>query len=394
MPHDDGKIIRSLHEIYESAAHNSQDAWQAAYANLCGLVSAGPGSLHFLLKHELKVDALADTNTPGFVEEFNSKMLAQLPFRDQILGLKPGEHFLSSSQYPGDSFRNHPFYQEYFKKYGVFHVLHYCLFESDGAAAGITFARPEKMADFSAAEQSTLDEIVPHLQRAVRIHIELVKRQGLERIHLEALERIPQAVITVDETGQIITLTPSAMPLTEDDGVFVIEKNGTLSCTSQADTNSLRAVISGVFNPEKSKTNGFGGFIKLMTRNSHRPIAVAVFPFSQPGNIPGFNKRYAMLLISDPAGPLPDSTEQLRLLFSLTKREAEIAVLLAEGHSIAEISDLSATSLNTVRTHVKHVLHKVGANRQSGLVRIVLQLAGVRRVSTLFNLSLLLPAVL
>lgn len=52
---------------------------------------------------------------------------------------------------------------------------------------------------------------------------------------------------------------------------------------------------------------------------------------------------------------------------SLTKREKEILCLIAKGKSDRQISLESNTSINTVHTHRKNILHKLGKNKTAEL---------------------------
>ena len=55
----------------------------------------------------------------------------------------------------------------------------------------------------------------------------------------------------------------------------------------------------------------------------------------------------------------------------LTKREAEVAKLLAEGMGYQEIANRTFISINTVRTHVKSVYRKLGIDNRLDLYRIL-----------------------
>ena len=81
-----------------------------------------------------------------------------------------------------------------------------------------------------------------------------------------------------------------------------------------------------------------------------------------------------MLLISDPRADLSFPGELLQNLYGLTVGEARVAVELAQGRSVNEIVENRGRTSNTIRTQVKSAMIKMGAKRQSDLVRIVLNL--------------------
>jgi DNA-binding CsgD family transcriptional regulator len=64
-------------------------------------------------------------------------------------------------------------------------------------------------------------------------------------------------------------------------------------------------------------------------------------------------------------------TKHLQEAYGLTRSEADVAIRLADGDSIPEISDRRRSAVGTVRIQVKSVLLKMGARRQSEVVRIV-----------------------
>ncbi len=59
---------------------------------------------------------------------------------------------------------------------------------------------------------------------------------------------------------------------------------------------------------------------------------------------------------------------QVRAL-GLTPRELEVLELITEGLSTREIADRTNVSENTVKTHTKRVLEKLGARRRTEAIR-------------------------
>jgi len=76
----------------------------------------------------------------------------------------------------------------------------------------------------------------------------------------------------------------------------------------------------------------------------------------------------------DAAGPqLPGQAPQRQLLAQLTPREAQVLRLVAEGYSNDEIAGLLVIAESTAKTHVKHVLAKIGARDRAQAVVIAYQ---------------------
>ena len=72
------------------------------------------------------------------------------------------------------------------------------------------------------------------------------------------------------------------------------------------------------------------------------------------------------------AGRWETSEELLRRLFGLTAREASVLRALVEGGDTRGTRAGSGIGAETVKTHLRHVMHAVGARRQAELIRLVL----------------------
>jgi DNA-binding NarL/FixJ family response regulator len=57
----------------------------------------------------------------------------------------------------------------------------------------------------------------------------------------------------------------------------------------------------------------------------------------------------------------------------LSERELQIVELVVEGKSNREIADILFLSLDTVKSHLKHIFQKLGVNTRSKAIRIAIQ---------------------
>jgi DNA-binding CsgD family transcriptional regulator len=89
----------------------------------------------------------------------------------------------------------------------------------------------------------------------------------------------------------------------------------------------------------------------------------------------------AVLITLDAARPAEGSSDSARnaqRAYGLSPSEADIAVRLANGATIQEISDQRGSTVGTVRTQVKHIFSKMHARRQSDVVRLMAALGPPR----------------
>lgn len=70
---------------------------------------------------------------------------------------------------------------------------------------------------------------------------------------------------------------------------------------------------------------------------------------------------------------------ELRQLYGLTSTEACLANLLMEGKTLDECCRLLDIRRSTARTHLQHLFEKIGVQRQSELVSLLLKSVGMVR---------------
>lgn len=81
---------------------------------------------------------------------------------------------------------------------------------------------------------------------------------------------------------------------------------------------------------------------------------------------------WILVSLRDPELEVPDTT-LLQSLFGLTSTEAQVAAALARGLDSAEQARAMGVQANTIQSHIKRVLAKTGARRQSQLVSLILR---------------------
>jgi DNA-binding CsgD family transcriptional regulator len=81
----------------------------------------------------------------------------------------------------------------------------------------------------------------------------------------------------------------------------------------------------------------------------------------------------------DPELPVGTAEAELRQLYGLTHTEACLANLLMEGKALDDCCRHLDIRRSTARTHLQHLFEKVGVQRQSELVSLLLKSVGLVR---------------
>lgn len=84
--------------------------------------------------------------------------------------------------------------------------------------------------------------------------------------------------------------------------------------------------------------------------------------------------NHALLVLHDLQDAPPINLSLLIESFGLTRAEARVAGLLAEGESPADICLILGLSMGTIRTHLRIIASKLGVSRQSEVVRMLTRL--------------------
>jgi len=119
------------------------------------------------------------------------------------------------------------------------------------------------------------------------------------------------------------------------------------------------------------------GVMQIARPSCRRPLPLVVSPTCNAAS--PFDQSHAVTIaFADPERAPEADADLLARLYGLTAREAAVAALLLRGRSPSEAADELAMTQNTARTHIRHILDKMGAERLADLVRLLMQGPGVR----------------
>jgi DNA-binding CsgD family transcriptional regulator len=275
---------------------------------------------------------------------------------------------------PGFELEGSEFYEQWMKPQGlapVWPAILSIIAESGEMVAALTVLQREGDEPFSEAQIASADVLVPHLQRAFRMRMLLDAAHHARAPVADALDRLPLGMLVLDGDRQVLIENASAaQALALEDGIE-IRATG-LTAADARENARLQELIQAAL--ESTSAQGLNGtsFMQVSRPSGRQSFSLMLSPLlsAPPGALS--SKAVVACFISDPeAGHVP-TIDALGQIYGLTPAEAEVVQLLVKGLSLDEVAADREISLNTVRSHLKHIFSKTGTSRQSELLSLVM----------------------
>lgn len=255
-----------------------------------------------------------------------------------------------------------PFYQEFMRKHSMGAFVSWT-FDLNGEKWAYTLM-PPKSDPWDADTIAAYHHFMPLADRAALLatQIKEARLQGVVR----GVELSGRPAVFLDQHARVVFVTRAAENLLKPD--FCI-RGGRLHAVHRETDAALRQLEQQIRLGERMQPVNF-----LIHRAGHRSILampVAVRDAATPG-LPGIR---LVLMLNDPEMPGAGLADQLRGVFHLTPREAELAARLASGERIETVAQAMMISTATARHMLKAVFAKTGVQRQAELAALASRLS-------------------
>lgn len=255
-----------------------------------------------------------------------------------------------------DQIQNDQTYQELIVPAGLGHFSGVPVIHDEHMIAGIALHRPIGAEAFNDTE-AEIHEIASAVCGPVLQLASLVERSNV-RSTLDLIGN-GRAVAILDYAGRVHTHN-EAFEAMLTQRIIRIEKDRKLTLNSR----SARAALTLALGKHSQIV---GGSFAIKSRDLRAQWLCRVVP--KPAfTIAGPEAGHALLICDQIDKPLQLDLSLVRDFFGLTKTEGEIANLVYQGHSPKDIASKRRVSVETVRSHLKSLLHKTESNRQVELV--------------------------
>lgn len=236
------------------------------------------------------------------------------------------------------------------------------LLRSPTSLVGLAVIRTGRQGHIRSDERALFASLAPHVRAAVRTH-SLLEGQALALL-TGTLEALSLAAFLCDARGRVVSATRSAEAHLDQGRLRV--QHGRLVAVAEDDTASLQQGIAMAAAPLRKPGPPAQKTVVVQGEDAAEPLVVDVIAL--PPCAEDFVTRPRVAVVVRERRDEPANlTGALRSVWGLTDAEAEVALMLAQGRSSAEVAEVRDVSVGTVRVQTKSIYAKVGVRRQAEL---------------------------
>jgi DNA-binding CsgD family transcriptional regulator len=198
-----------------------------------------------------------------------------------------------------------------------------------------------------------------------RSSAEYHNRRRVPSVAVQALDQLCVGVIVTGNCGQVIDMNPAAQSIVQlEDGLLV--RDDRLCARRVFESAKVAKLIADA--TAGSKAGAAAGRMLVGRRDGLPAYVLTVAPLR--AELAVNDGRFAIIVVVNPERHSP-SERDLAELLGLSPAEARLAAALLTGRTLSEIATNSDIQITTVRTQLGSILRKVGAERQSDLIRLL-----------------------
>jgi DNA-binding CsgD family transcriptional regulator len=223
--------------------------------------------------------------------------------------------------------------------------------------------RGRRDGDFADTESAALQRLLPHLTTALQLAQRLQVSQTSALGLAQALDRLAAGLILTDAGGRPLFINAHAARIADEADGLLVNDTGLAAATPEA-TRELRLATAAV----AADTTGDGRHVRL----ERPPLLLTLLPVGRVGlAMPGVRVPRVAVFIKEARPPVDIDAAVVAEALRLTRRESEVATLLAKGIGLEGIAAQLDLGVGTVRNHLKRALDKTDTRSQAALVSLV-----------------------
>lgn len=263
------------------------------------------------------------------------------------------------------------FYRQFLRPQNVHHVLGADFRSSDGTVQSLRICRAADSERFSRKDLDVLEFLLPHLRKASNIHARQRGTRAASHLLEKTAEHMGVGLILLDQAGHVLQTNPIAQAHLQPGGALLVS-NSRVRASNPSDNEKLKSAVTHALAASLAGKVCVTGAIGMTASSTEHSIGLVVRSLTAEPLCAGDRVPAVAIFMRDAFHDPQVSQPVLQSLFSLTRSEARLAMLLISGLTLDQAVQEASVSRNTLRTHLQSLFRKTGTTRQSDLLRALL----------------------
>lgn len=224
---------------------------------------------------------------------------------------------------------------------------------------------------FSDIEKDLIHVLIRHIRQFMRLcnHIEHLE---IERnIYHDVIDKFSLASIVLDQRGLVVHVNGSAEKLLRRTPELCID-SGRVVIDDFATQEKFEGILARMLAARHRDAPGQLETMRISREGHSLDMGLAIRPLAEARDISPQGAPAIAVFIRDAGLCSSAPISVVSKLFGLSPTESRVAVLLADGLSLVEITEFLGMAHATVRTHLRSVFKKMGVDRQALVVRLII----------------------
>ena len=230
----------------------------------------------------------------------------------------------------------------------------------------VVACRERAASPFGPQELETFGSFLPHLETALKLRHRMrdAKRRNEELTAI--LDRFDTGVILTDPQARPVFLNRRAERLLDESDGLALVANGLAAADGPA-TRQLREAVASLCAADATGERR----LRLPRPSRRPPLALHLLPAWQLGSEqPDPRQARIAILVKEPDTTAFDQAA-IAEIFHLSRRESELAALLASGLDLASIAAALGLGIGSVRSYLSRIYDKTQVHHQAALVALI-----------------------
>lgn len=365
------RLSATVSEIYEAASDPA--AWNIAVESLRQLLHGSKACVQRIGPDLGAGDAVSTTPDLLF-QRLYAEQHADQPnvLADAVNLTTIGAVYRDHELVGGDRLRRSRFWNDWMAPQDMHGGLGVKLLQAGQSYWIFDIQRGSKASPFESRDAELFSIVAPHVARALKINRNFQSIQT----QASAFQHVPFGVILVDADMKIMASNAAAEALLCQAGSGLSQARGHLTIGDHRSLARLTELIVNACSSGGDILPGLGGDLLVRSRKDLcGDLRVSIVPpVGHLWDLPLVGRQAALFVREISLGLPADFGSQLRSLFGLTKREAEIAVALASGLELKTAAENAGIKFNSARSYLERIFFKTKTHKQSQLVALLMSI--------------------